>query len=48
VTAYNKGASKLFTPFINVDKPAESNFERGLKSLAAAVAARKAESARAC
>jgi hypothetical protein len=42
MTGENKGvAAKLFSLFMNMDKLVGSDFERGLKSLAAAVAAKK-------
>ncbi|MDQ0676008.1 ribosome-associated toxin RatA of RatAB toxin-antitoxin module [Pseudarthrobacter siccitolerans] len=41
MTGENKGAAKLFALFMNMDKLVGSDFERGLKSLSAAVAARK-------
>jgi ribosome-associated toxin RatA of RatAB toxin-antitoxin module len=41
MTGENKGAAKLFALFMNMDKLVGSDFERGLKSLSEAVAARK-------
>jgi hypothetical protein len=41
MTGENKGAAKLFALFMNMDKLVGSDFERGLKSLASAVAAKK-------
>jgi hypothetical protein len=42
MTGENKGvAAKLFSLFMNMDKLVGSDFERGLKSLAATVAAKK-------
>jgi hypothetical protein len=41
MTGENKGAAKLFALFVNMDKMVGADFERGLKSLAGAVAARK-------
>lgn len=42
MTGENKGAAKIFALFVNMDKMVGSDFERGLTSLAAAVAAKKA------
>ncbi|MCQ6269046.1 SRPBCC family protein [Pseudarthrobacter sp. R1] len=41
MTGENKGAAKVFAVFMNMDKLVGSDFERGLKSLTEAVAARK-------
>jgi len=41
MTGENKGVAKVFAVFMNMDKLVGSDFERGLKSLAAALAARK-------
>ena len=41
MTGENKGAAKVFALFMNMDKLVGSDFERGLASLAAAVAAKK-------
>jgi ribosome-associated toxin RatA of RatAB toxin-antitoxin module len=41
MTGENKGAAKLFALFMNMDKLVGSDFERGLNSLAAAVASKK-------
>ncbi|WP_258805049.1 SRPBCC family protein [Pseudarthrobacter sp. NS4] len=41
MTGENKGAAKVFALFMNMDKLVGSDFERGLKSLASAVSARK-------
>ncbi len=41
MTGENKGAAKIFALFINMDKMVGSDFERGLTSLASAVAAKK-------
>lgn len=41
MTGENKGPAKVFALFMNMDKLVGSDFERGLKSLTEAVAARK-------
>ncbi len=41
MTGENKGTAKVFALFMNMDKLVGSDFERGLKSLTEAVAARK-------
>ncbi|MFF1253543.1 SRPBCC family protein [Pseudarthrobacter sp. NPDC058329] len=41
MTGENKGAAKVFALFVNMDKMVGSDFERGLKSLTEAVAAKK-------
>ena len=41
MTGENKGPAKLFALFMNMDKLVGADFERGLKSLASAVAAKK-------
>ncbi|MDF2050456.1 SRPBCC family protein [Arthrobacter sp. Cr_A7] len=41
MTGENKGPAKLFALFMNMDKLVGSDFERGLKSLSSAVAAKK-------